>query len=476
MNEPKLTTDLKTKKIFILLPDGVGLRNFAFTSFVEIGEKMGWNVVFWNQTPFNLTELGYKEIKLEGKPRAYTDLLKRAKISAELDYFSKKFDDQVYQSYKFPSSNKSIKSKIKNAIVTQLTKTYRGEKGLQKLREKLKASERKSVFYKHCKDVLESEKPDLVFCTNQRPVNAIAPLTAAQDVGIPTSTFIFSWDNLPKATMVVEPDFYFVWSGYMKEELINYYPFINSDSIFITGSPQFEPHFNLKLRKPREEFFGENNLDLNKEYICFSGDDITSSPDDPHYLQNVAEAIESLNKDGETKLGILFRRCPVDFSDRYDNVLEKHKHLIIPVAPKWKQVGENWNSILPTQEDIGLQVNTILHTKAVINLGSSMVFDFAVFGKPCLFLHYNVEHKKDESWSIEKVYNFVHLRSMPNRNEVIWLKSKEEIGTKLETALENSHKTVQKAKVWFNKINIAPAETASQRIWDVIDKTAEKCS
>jgi len=461
---------LKPKKIFILLPDGVGLRNFAFTSFVDIGEKMGWEVVFWNQTPFDLTELGYKEIKLTGKPRAYTDLLKRAKISAELDYFEKKFDDQVYQSYKFPSSNKNIKSKIKNTIVTQLTKTCRGEKGLQKLRGKLKASERKSVFYKNCKAVLEKEKPDFIFCTNQRPVNAIAPLTAAQDLEIPTATFIFSWDNLPKATMVVEPDFYFVWSEYMKEELINYYPFIDSENIFITGSPQFEPHFNLKLRKTREEFFEENNLDLTRDYICFSGDDKTTSPDDAHYLQDVAESIESLNKTGETKLGILFRRCPVDFSDRYDIVLEKYKDLIDPVAPKWKQVGRNWNSVLPTQEDLTLQVNTILHTKTVINLGSSMVFDFAVFDKPCLYLNYNVANKEDESWNPQKVYNFVHFRSMPTGKEVIWLKSKKEIGPKLKAVLEYSHKTVGEAKRWFEKINISPAEKASEKIWDGIDE------
>jgi len=294
-------------------------------------------VVFWNQTPFDLTELGYRELKIKGKPRAFTDLLKRAKISVELDHFEKKFNDKVYQTYKFPSSKKGIKAKIKNAIVTQLTKTYRGEIGLQKLREKLKASERKSVFYQNCIEVLKREKPDFIFCTNQRPVNAITPLTAAQDLGIPTSTFIFSWDNLPKATMVVEPDFYFVWSEYMKDELLNYYPFIDPDNIFITGSPQFEPHFNLKLRKTREVFYEENNLDLNKEYICFSGDDKTSSPDDPHYLQNVAESIESLNKEGGHKLKILFRRCPVDFSERYDAVLEKYKNVIVPVVPKWKQ-------------------------------------------------------------------------------------------------------------------------------------------
>jgi len=467
---------LKPKKIFILLPDGVGLRNFAFTSFVEIGEKMGWEVVFWNQTPFDPTELGYNEIKLEGKPRALTDLVKRAKISAELDYFEEKFDDPVYQTYKFPSSNKGIKSKIKNAIVTQLTKTYRGEHGLKKLREKLKISERKSPFYQDCRELLEWEQPDFIFCTNQRPVNAIAPLTAAQDLGIPTSTFVFSWDNLPKATMVVEPDFYFVWSDHMKGQLLNYYPHIKDEQVYITGSPQFEPHFNMKLRKTREDFFQENNLDFNKEYICFSGDDKTTSPDDVHYLQDVAEAIESLNRNRETKLGILFRRCPVDFSDRYDTVLEKYKDLIVSVVPKWKQVGGNWNSVLPTQEDLGLQINTILHTQAVINLGSSMVFDFAIFHKPCLFLNYNVEDKVDETWHSEKVYDFVHFRSMPTGNEVTWLSSKEEIGTKLETALENSNKTVAAANTWFEKINRSPAEKASERLWNAIDEITEKCT
>ncbi|TXD93874.1 CDP-glycerol glycerophosphotransferase family protein [Gillisia hiemivivida] len=464
---------MKSKKIFILLPDGVGLRNFAFSSFVEIGEQMGWEVVFWNQTPFDLTEFGYNEIKLQGKPRAYTDLLKRAKISAELDYFEEKFNDSVYQTYKFPSSNRSINSKIKNAIVSQLKISHRGEKGIQKLRKKLKASERKSDFYQHCKDVLEKEKPNFIFCTNQRPVNAIAPLTAAQDLGIPTSTFIFSWDNLPKATLIVEPDFYFVWSEYMKKELINYYPQINSDSIFITGSPQFEPHFNLKLRKTKEDFFEENNLDLTKEYICFSGDDKTTSPNDPDYLRDVSKAIQILNKNRETKLGILFRRCPVDFSDRYDETLENFKDLIVPVEPIWEQIGRDWNSALPTREDIGLQINTILHSTAVINLGSSMVFDFAILDKPCMYLKYNVENKQKENWSVEKIYDFVHFRSMPSGKEVIWLKSKEEIAQKLKAALEDTTEEVERAKFWFDTINQFPAERASERIWDSINEIVD---
>ncbi|WP_232764034.1 UDP-glycosyltransferase [Salegentibacter salinarum] len=458
-----------SKKIFILLPDGVGLRNFAFTSFVKTAEELGWEVIFWNHTPFDLGELGFQEIKLTGKPRPKTDLLKRAKIEAELDHFTQKFNDPVYQTYKFPASNKGFKDIIKNTIVRSFIKTHKGPKGLQRLRQKMKVSERKGEFYKNCKAALEKEKPDMVFCTNQRPVNAIAPLTASQDLGIPTSTFIFSWDNLPKATLVVETDKYFVWSEHMKRELLSYYPHIKEKQIFITGSPQFEPHYDSSLRQDRETFFKEHGLKLSKKYICFSGDDSTTSPDDPQHLNDLSEVVEEMNLKGY-KLGIIFRRCPVDLSNRYEKILEKYKNLIVPIAPGWKKAGEEWNTILPTKQDIKLQINTILHSETVVNLASSMVFDFAIFGKPCLYINYEATNKTQTDWSHEKVYNFVHFRSMPNGDEVYWLNSKEEIKTKLNEALTNPNEKAQKALKWFKKINREPADKASERIWEQLNK------
>jgi len=426
---------------------------------------MGWEVIFWNHTAFDLEELGYKEIKLKGKPRSKTDLLKRAKIITELDRFTTKFSDSVYQTYKFTASRNSFKARLKNSAVSTLVRNHTGEIGLHRLRNKLKKSERKGEYYKNCKELLEEEKPDLIFCTNQRPVNAIAPLTAAQDLGIPTATFIFSWDNLPKATMVVDTDHYFVWSDHMKQELLKYYPHIKRDQIFITGSPQFEPHYYLSIRQSRKDFFKEHGLELSRKYICFSGDDVTTSPDDPQYLDDVAEAVRNLNLNGHT-LGIIFRRCPVDFSERYNFVLEKYQDLIVPIDPFWKKYGENWNTILPTKEDLKLQVNTILHTEAVVNVGSSMIFDFAVYGKPCLYINYEVPKNNRQDWSIKKIYNFVHFKSMPTGEEVYWLNSKEEIGEKLDHALQNPNEKVPKAIQWFNKINIQPANEASRRIWE----------
>ena len=429
---------------------------------------MGWEVIFWNNTPFDLKELGYKEISLEGRPRTKTDLLKRAKIDAELDHFTTKFKDSIYQTYKFPPSNGGIKKKVKNLLVSTLIKTHGGEKGLEQLREKMTKSERKGSFYRNCKAVLEAEKPDVIFCTNQRPVVAIAPLTAAKDLGITTSTFIFSWDNLPKATMVVETDHYFVWSEHMKKEILTYYPHINPDQVHISGSPQFEPHFKKSLIKNRKVFCAENNLDPLKKFICFSGDDETTSPNDHLYLQDLASVVEELNQEG-SNFEILFRRCPTDFTSRYDGVLKKHQLVITSLVPQWQQIGTSWNAVLPTPNDLELQMNTIAHSEVVVNLGSSMVFDFAAFDKPCIFINYDKE-LENADWSVEKIYNFVHFRSITSPEAVLWLNSKAEIPARLRIAIETGTNTAMEAKRWFRKINLFPPELASERIWEKIEQ------
>ena len=136
-------------------------------------------------------------------------------------------------------------------------------------------------------------------------------------------------------------------------------------------------------------------------------------------------------------------------------------------------MGGSWNAILPTKEDLELQVNTILHTRLVVNLASSMVFDFALFGKPCLYLNYEVENKQDPDWTPQKVYNFVHFRSMPTQDAVVWLNAKEELTGKIEAALKAPEAPVAAAMKWFRKINAQPSEKASERIWEALEGVAK---
>ena len=341
--------------------------------------------------------------------------------------------------------------------------------GIEKIRKAIFYFERKTSYYKDCLEVLKNEKPDFVFCTNQRTTLALAPILAAQELNIPTGTFIFSWDNLPKATLVLEPNYYFVWSDYMKMELMKYYPFITENQILITGTPQFEMHNCEQYSVSKNDFFVENNLDSSKKYICYSGDDITTSPNDPIYLEDTAKAVIALNHKG-FQLGIIFRRCPVDYSDRFNLVLEKYKDIIVAIDPKWEKTGIAWNSILPTKEDMFLQMNTIEHSEMVINLGSSMVFDYVAFDKPCAYIHYDIPDSFERNRSVKDIYNFVHFRSIPSRDAVLWINSPEEIASVILQGLEQKEVIVKNAQDWFEKINLHPTNEASKRILKAIEE------
>ena len=244
------------KKIFLLLPDGVGLKNFAFTNFHAIGLERGYDITFWNNTPFDLHELGYKEIRFQNaKVHPLTDILKKAQTHIELNLSIKKSKDKVYDSYRFPFAYRDLKSSMKSFCTKGLVFWYNSEKGLNQIRENIAKQERKTKLYYDSLTTLEKEKPDFVFCTNQRPMLAVAPILAAQDLGIPTATFIFSWDNLPKATKIIETDYYFVWSNHMKNELLYYYPHLKENQVLVTGTPQFETHTEKELLLSKEVFF-----------------------------------------------------------------------------------------------------------------------------------------------------------------------------------------------------------------------------
>jgi len=453
-------------KLFILLPDGVGLRNFAYTDFYAIGKEKGYAITYWNATPFSLHSLGFTEIHLQGKVHPKTDLLKRAKTAIELKSFEKQTSNPIYAAYRFASESKTWKQKIKNLLVRYYTIKYKNKRTI--LAVKMQQSERNTDYYKLCLATLKKERPTMVFCTSQRPVNAIAPLTAAKDLGIPTATFIFSWDNLPKATMVVETDYYFVWSEQMRNELLYYYPNIKDNQIVITGTPQFEMHFNKNLLQTRDAFCAENHLDVTKKYVCFSGDDITTSPLDQVYLEDIAKTIRELNTE-QRQWGILFRRCPVDFSDRFNKVLADYKDEITVLSPKWERKGASWNTVLPTKEDNPLLLNTLAHSELILNVGSSMVFDGICHDTPCAYIRYNPKQemiKKD----IYTVYQYIHFKSMPKQAPVFWVDSPEQIKEIMLHVATEGPTVLPHAKNWFKTINHHPPQKASERIWEAIEK------
>jgi hypothetical protein len=466
---------MRGKKVFILFPDGVGLRNFAFTHFKEIGDEMGFDITYWNNTVFSLDEnLNYPEIVINSNAiHPKTAVLNRARKRIELKLSEKRFNDPVYGTYTFPLVWSNFKSFLKSAYVSYHQTFSSTQKGWQRIVDKTYAAERSTARYQECKKQLEEHRPDMVFSTTQRATQAIAPILAAQDLGIPTACWIYSWDNLPKGMSTIETDYYFVWSDLMKDQLLQYYPKIREEQVFVTGTPQFEPHYDTSLIMPREEFCAEYGLKPERKYICFSGDDQTTSPLDQYYLEDTAKAVGKLREEGYD-LGIIYRKVPIDFSDRYDFVLNDYEELITPIDPIWKQMGERWNQVMPTKADYRLLVNTCYHSELVVNICSSMVFDFVAHDKPCIYPNYEQPQLKKGIRDIGQNYNYVHFRSMP-KDAVVWALSKDEIYSGIKALLDKKVNPVPVTKQWYGVVNKAEApHRASQRIWEGIERILQK--
>lgn len=457
------------KKIFVFLPDGVGLRNFAFTKFKQIGEEQGFDIQYWNNTLFSLKEeQGFEEVKIDNHQlHSLTPIYSRVRKRIELNVSSDKFHDDVYQTYKFPLDYKGLKNALKSLYTSVLIGLNSSEKGLKKIRKKINNLERKNPKYQYCKEQLKEHKPDLIFCTTQRSTQSISALLAAKDLGIPTVAFVYSWDNVPKAMQVVETDYYCVWSDHMKAQVLQYYPFVKEEQIFVTGTPQFEPHYNKDLIKSREDFFKEHSLDPNKKYICFSGDDETTSPLDQYYLEDLANAVRSLNTKGKN-LGIIYRKCPVDLTNRYDQVLEENKDLITAIDPLWKPIGKIWNQVMSTKEDLGLLVNTCYHSEFVTNVCSSTVFDFVAHNKPCIYYNYEQPQLKKGMRDIGQNYNYVHFRSMPSQEAAVFCTDKKDLEGLVEKVLKGEVSNVSEGLKWYEIIVGKTPTESSEKIWKAI--------
>ena len=301
-----------------------------------------------------------KNIRITNYPlsgyKLWTQLFCRIRKRCELNVWTKRFKDNVYQLYKFPLRFDGIKIALKSLILHLYELFCSSPSGVIFIRRKIENLELNSKRFSRCLAQLNEIKPDVVFVTNQRSPKAISGVLAAKKLNIPTACMIHSWDNVPKAMNVIETDYYFVWSELMKDQLIKYYDYISTEIISITGTPQFEFHYDESLLLDRNRFFSKYNLDPNRDYLCFSGDDITTSPLDQYYLKDLALSVIELNKKGYN-LHIIYRRCPVDLSDRYDEILEKYSQIVTAIEPQWQVQGGAWNDILPQAVDAQLLYN-----------------------------------------------------------------------------------------------------------------------
>jgi hypothetical protein len=462
-------------RICLLIPDGVGIRNYLYSDLLKFLHEKGHQVILWHSLDPEMIRITQERtgITLEQVPFVHRSsggiiqLCREAGRYARLKLNAEKVQNPTILS-NWTGAASSLKGRWLNIAAEFIGKMLNSYEAVARIETQGFNLMKKSREFSNAKETLKQINPDLLFCTHQRVFSVTPAIEAAKSLGIPTSTAIFSWDNLPKGRLPFRVDQYLVWSEHMKSELNLYYPEISSESIQVTGSPQFDFYFQKDLVMDRAAFGEKYGLDQNKSWVCFSGCDSLTSPQDPQYLRDVAESMK-----GYEDAIFLFRPVPVEPVDRFRAVLDDHPEVKL-LEPKWVK-GSHWGNFFPLFEDIQLLVNLAYHCKVVINMGSTMAHDFSTFGNVGLYLRYDHAVVKPGS-SVSIIYQFQHFRSMGDWNAVGYIYSKDEILPKVKMALDQPDQIAPDRKKWFTKIvepdsNISSAKRVAKAILSLVDKS-----
>lgn len=440
----------------VVFPDGVGIRNYLYSGALEkAGEELMLFHNFSSQTIDYLKTVKNiaGDVTIPEYKESFREKFLRELISLTRLQHNAKICDNPSILYNWKTNHGGFAKNLFYKSIELTARLYSDYNSILNLEKKYQRAIRTNPFYKQVRGILEELQPAWVYCTHQRGLKMATIFAAAADLGIPTTTVIYSWDNLPKARLALRADRYEVWSEYMKSEFATFYPEIPQDAVKVSGTPQFSFYNNPDFILSADRFFSQYDLDPSKKIICFSGDDQKTSPDDPKYLRDIAEAlVEGRLTD---TYQILLRPCPTDKSGRFDAVVKDFSSVIKLAAPLWNTDHNSWTRAYPSLDDVSLLVSTAYYSDLVINVGSTMIFDFRMFNKPCIFINYDQKQQVNPQWSVQKIYTFQHFRSMPSESSVVWLSTKDEITDKIVNI--NRYYDADASAAWLKKIvSISP--------------------
>lgn len=253
-------------------------------------------------------------------------------------------------------------------------------------------------------NLMKKLEPSLVFNGSHiHSRNATQAVQAAQWLGIPTATFIFSWDNLTSQGRITLPyDYFLVWNEQLKQQLLEMYEWIRPEQVFITGTPQFDFHFQPKFYKSREEFCAEIGADPNRPIVLYSTGMPNHMPGEPEIVEEIADILKEIG--GEKSPQLLVRVYPKDLTRRFDELKKRRTDILFPKIA-WE---EAW--LTPKEEDSYALVNTLRHCALGINVASTIALELCMFDKPAICVGYNPKSVDPKTLNYAEYYQFDHYR------------------------------------------------------------------
>ena len=416
----------------LLIPDGVSLRNFVLGDTAERLARAGEVVVMAAPSlppPIPGDEAPWSSW-LPLPP--FDDRPAEAAVRRTLEYAHLRWLDTTGARFNLAQPIPGgVRGRALRTVARGASRAFASERGVARLADAHTRLAARRPEVEAAGVLLDELRPDVVFCAHQRLLSVLPVILAARSAGIPTATFIFSWDNLTTKARVVAPfDHYLVWSGLMAEELRRFYPEVTAERVHVVGSPQFDPYAVPGLTASRAELCAELGLDADRPIICFTGGDEGTCPDDPFHLEALLAVASSGAVAGAPQ--VVLRRAPVDRGERYEPVRQAHQELV-EAAPQWRhEPGRGWGEAYPTMADVRLLTSLTEVADVNVNMASTMSIDFALRDTPVVNLGWD---RDPDEGRAEAYYGFEHYRPVVELGAVRVARDPAELAVHLSTYL-----------------------------------------
>lgn len=434
------------KKIGVVITDGVGFRNFILSDFISEANKEFNEIVIFSCLPISAYDsfnLNCKIIELDVFTEKFsTWFFRKTKEVAHLQ-LHKKGNFGINDNLKANTSKAINPRGLSTKLIFGITSLLHSEKWIQRYNKFQQFTFKNNPITKKYEKLLLENKIDLLFFTHQRPPY-IAPLIfVAEKLKLKTTAFIFSWDNLAsKGRMAGNFDNYLVWSQLMKSELLHFYHGTKEENIHIVGTPQFEPYVLERYQSTKEEFAKNFKINISNPTVFFSCGDVSTSPNDPFYIETIAKGIVD-NKFCQN-INLLVRTSPAEEPARFKVLADKYP-FIIWNYPDWFQARSNhqesWSQRIPSVKDVKNLRALLEFTDISVNMLSTMSLDNMLFQKPVINTVFG--NGKNNLKNDQRFFNYAHIKKVIDSNAVCIAKNEDELLNAINSYLQNPNSKFQ---------------------------------
>ena len=465
-------------RIAAFFPDGVGIRNFILGPFIQSAAERGEVFAFHNipdeyldtyRNGFVANVHWYRCIPYVDEPLVC--FLRKSLSHAHLH-----LHDSLAMRYarKLPVGG-APRSRAMTHAARVFGRVSASDRSLQRLgRWHDLAAQRLPTVDQYVK-LFQDIRPDVLFCSHQRPLEVVPAVLAARRLQIPTATFIFSWDNISsKGRIATSFDHYLVWSDHMRNELLEYYPDAAPENVHVVGTPQFDPYADDSLLWSHDEFCQQVGTDPNRKLICYSGGEPGTTPEDQDHLRILMELIRSGQIKGNPQ--VLLRPAPVTRADeriRYGKVCQDFPELIYS-QPRWLQtVPGSWASVIPSRDDMQLLANLTQYVDVNVNVASTMTLDFAIRDKPVVNIGFNANDPPPFGVALKDYYyKFEHYRPVVELGAARFANTPDELAAHINAYLADPSLDRERRRQFVELELDLPVGQSSTKILSALDEIA----